>query len=203
VTERFDFVHRDCLRVLTVRQEWPLNISEVEVVYDAHLLPLRAWKRMSLPGAPDPAAVEDIRAYELRTPEVGITRRSGRSPVRYERLRGGRPTVVLGPGRGLLTAWIQRAQLPVGGRSRELALDMRASLEVVRPVTLRREPDMIPPAFGRRVRVYTYYGRESVFADDNNVVVGDLAGMLPDALAQTPPPPVLSTPTPPDPVHTP
>lgn len=203
VTERFQFQARGCLRVMTVRQEWPLNVSDVEVVYDARLMPLRAWKRMSLPGAPDPGAVEDIRSYELRTPEVGITRRSGRSPVRYERLRGGRPTAVIGPGRGLLTAWIQRARLPVGGRTRELVLDMREAVEVVRPVTLRREADMTPPAFGRRVRVYTVYGRESFFADDHDVVLGDLAGLLPDALATTPRPPPLSTPTPPDPVGTP
>ncbi len=203
VSERFLFERRGCLRVMTVRQEWPLNVSDVEVVYDARLLPLRAWKRMTLPGAPDPGAVEDIRSYELRTEEVGITRRSGRAPVRYARLRGGRPTVVLGPGRGMLTAWIQRANLPVGGRTRELALDIRAAVELIRPVTLRREPDMTPPALGRRVRVYTYYGRETVFADEANVVVGDLAGLLPDALATTPRPPPLPSPTPPDPVGTP
>ncbi|MBL8600306.1 MAG: hypothetical protein JNK72_00125 [Myxococcales bacterium] len=203
VTERFRFEARACLRVMTVRQEWPLNVSDVEVVYDAAMLPLRAWKRMSLPGAPNAAALVDIRRYELRTPEVGITRRVGSGPRQYERLRGGRPTVVIGPGRGILTAWIQRANLDVGARTRELALDMRESVEVIRPVTLRREPDMFVAALGRVARVYTVYGRESVYADAQNVVIGDLAGMLPEDRVHSPRPPAMPSPEPPDPVATP
>ncbi|MEZ4407305.1 MAG: hypothetical protein R3A52_12620 [Polyangiales bacterium] len=61
VVERFELRARDCLRVMTVRQEWPLNTSDLEVVYDAELRPLRAWKRMALPGASTPP---DIRRYE-------------------------------------------------------------------------------------------------------------------------------------------
>lgn len=191
VVERFELRVRDCLRVMTVRQEWPLNTSDLEVVYDASLRPLRAWKRMALPGASTPP---DIRRYELRAPEVYVTRRGPDGALTHERLRGGRPTVVLGPGRGLVTAWLQRARLPVGGRVRELALDARDLMESVRPVTLRREPDMVHPDYHRRVRVYTLYGRESVFADDDDVVIGDLAGMRPDALLRgfPAPPPVPS-----------
>ncbi len=36
---------------------------------------------------------------------------------------------------------------------------------------------------GRTVRVYTFFGKETVFADDNDVVIGDLAGMRPSDTA--------------------
>lgn len=134
---------------------------------------------MVLPGAHQRP---DIRLYELRTPEVFITRRDPDGALTHERLRGGRPTVVLGPGRGLITAWLQRLRLPVGGRARELALDVRGLIETITPVALRRERDIVHPDFHRSVRVYTLYGRETVFADDNDVVIGDMAGLRPDTL---------------------
>lgn len=202
IREHFTLRRRDCLYTMTVRQEWPLNVSDVEVVYDASWLPLRAWKRMTLPGVHRSDGLADIRRYELRTPTITITRSS--NGVRsYEELRGERPTVVLGPGRGLLTAWIRRAHLSVGGRVREVALDVRESLEVVRAVTLRREPDQYMAEYGRSLRVYTVYGRESVFADDQDVVVGDVAGLRADAVLRTPAPPPLPLYGEPDPVNTP
>ena len=108
-----------------------------------------------------------------------------------------------GPGRGLITAWIRRAHLPVGGRVREVVLDIRESLEVVRQVTLRREPDQYVAEYGRALRVYTVYGRESVFADEHDTVVGDLAGLRADAVLRTPAPPALPLYGAPDPVNTP
>ncbi|MFO0624236.1 MAG: hypothetical protein U0325_01350 [Polyangiales bacterium] len=203
VSERFTLAERGCLRVLASRQDWHMNVSEVEVVYDARGIPLRAWKRMTIPGDPRGARGADIRRYELRTPEVVITRRAPGGARTFELLRGERPTVVIAPGRGVLTAWIQRAHLAPGERVREVALDMRELLERIRPVTLRRESDMDHPGIGRRVRVYTVYGRETVFTDDDDVVIGDLGGMRPAERVPGPAPSPLPTPEPPDPERTP
>jgi hypothetical protein len=204
VTEHFSLEDRGCLRAFIARQDWHMNVSEIEVLYDPRGMPLRAWKRMTIPGARNGDGAADIRRYELRTPEVVITRRSAGEARRFEILRGERPTVVIGPGRGLLSVWIRRANLGVGERVRENALDMRELVERLRPVTLRREPDMTPPGFGAPVRVYTVYGRETVFTDANNVVLGDLGGMRPASrLAHLPPVVPLPVPDAPDPVHTP
>jgi hypothetical protein len=53
------------------------------------------------------------------------------------------------------------------------------------------------------VRVYTIYGRESVFADESDAVLGDLAGLRPHEFAGTPEPPPMPMYGTPDPVHTP
>lgn len=203
VVERFELRRRACLHVFTARQEWPLNVSDVEVVYDDGLMPLRAWKRMTLPGVRSADGNADIRRYELRTPEVSITRRVGGAPRTYELLRGQRPTVVIGPGRGLFTAWIRRVHLAPGSSVREYALDMREMVEVIRAVTLRRDPDQHVAALGRTVRVYTVYGRESVYADENDTVLGDLAGMLPADRVATPAPAPMPRYGEPDSIHTP
>ena len=203
VVERFSVTRRDCLTVFTARQDWHMNVSEIEVVYDARGIPLRAWKRMTIPGARNGEGAADTRRYELRTPEVVITRAAPNHPRGFELLRGGVPSAVIGPGRGLLTMWIQRARLQVGQRVRETVLDMRELVEKIRPVTLRREPDMTHPEIGRRVRVYTVYGRETVFTDENDVVIGDLGGMRPADRVPGPAPAPLPVPSPPDPVHTP
>jgi hypothetical protein len=203
VVERYELRDRGCAFALTARQEWPLNVSDIEVVYDRALLPLRAWKRMTLPGVQRADGQADIRRYELRTPEVTITRRVASGARTYEILRGQRPSVVIGPGRGLLTAWLRRARLPVGGAVREYALDMREMLEVIRPVTLRREADQYIAGLGRVVRVYTVYGREGIYADETDAVVGDLAGMLPADRVRTPAPAPMPRYGEPDPMRTP
>lgn len=200
LTERFSLRHRACLYTLTVHEESPL-VTDVEVVYDERLVPLRAWKRHSIPTSRG-GSVADTRRYELRTPEVTITRSMGRTRS-YEILRGDRPTVVLGPGRGLLTAWLRRAHLGVGERVREVVLDVREPVEVIRLATLRREPDQRVEGFARPLRVYTFYGRESVFADESDAVVGDLAGLRSDSVLTSPAPPPQPTYGAPDPVHTP
>lgn len=203
VVERYELRERGCAFTLTARQEWPLNVSDIEVVYDRALLPLRAWKRMTLPGVSRADGQADIRRYELRTPEVTIARRVASGPRTYEVLRGQRPTVVIGPGRGLLTAWLRRARLPVGGAVREYALDMREMLEVIRPVTLRREADQYVAGLGRVARAYTIYGRECVYADESDAVLGDLGGMLPADRVRTPAPAPMPRYGDPDPEHTP
>jgi hypothetical protein len=52
VVERWELRERACLRVMTIRQEWPMGISDVEVVFDQDYRPLRVWKRMSMPSVP-------------------------------------------------------------------------------------------------------------------------------------------------------
>jgi hypothetical protein len=110
---------------------------------------------------------------------------------------------VVGPGRGVITAWIQRAKLGVGGKSIELVLDFREMLESLEPATLVRSEDQFEPSFHRVVRVYTFYGRETVFADEHDVVIGDLAGMRPTDSLSTPEPESLPDYGGPDPEHTP
>jgi hypothetical protein len=201
VVERYAIKRRDCLYAVEVRQEWPLGTSDVEVLYDAQLLPLRIWKRSTLPGIERAAERADIRRYELRTDPVSIKLRTMDGVIGFEQLLGGRPKVVIGPGRGLLSMWIRRAKLKVGQKVRELAIDVRA-LEKIEPVTLLREADMQHPELGP-VRAYTFYGRETVFVDDRDMVVGDLMGLRADRVLKTPPPPALPRYGTPDPVNTP
>lgn len=179
-----------------------MGTADLEVLYDEAGLPMRIWKRMTLPGVPDPMAHADTRRYELRTDPVTITRQSGRGKVQYEQLLGGKPRVVIGPGRGLISMWIRRAKLKVGEKTRELAIDIR-ELEKIEPVTLLRERDIDDPALGGRVQVYTFYGKETVFTDADGLVVGDLMGLRAHRLLGTQAPPPMPLYRPLDPVGTP
>jgi hypothetical protein len=203
VTERFEIRRRGCVTVFTGHQEWSLSSIDLDVVFDAETgLPLRAWKRTLSPG---PQAIEDridIRRFELRGERVAHTKRAFGGALEHWWIRGQRPTAILGPGRGLLTVWLQRARLGVGGRAREVVLDLRESMEVIRDVTLSRLEDREDPVLGR-VRVYTIYGREPIFANDDDVVVGDMMGLVPADRVRTPAPPPVESAGPPDPVHTP
>lgn len=203
VVERYELRARDCLVVGTSRQAWRMAITDVEVVYDRALVPLRAWRRITVPGVRRSDGFPEVRRYELRTPEVGVTRRHADGSVDHEVLRGSRPAVVLTTGRGLFTVWLRRARLRPGQSVREWALDLREPLEHLRPVTLHRGQDLYLPWYGRRARVYSIYGRETFFADDTDRVFGDLAGLRPEGLADAPEPPVWPEYGPPDPVHTP
>ena len=176
IVEGFEIRQHPCLTAALVRQEWPLGTADLEVIYDAQGLPMRIWKRMTLPGLPDALAHADTRRYELRTDPVTLKKRKGAGPIEYEQLLGGRPRVVIGPGRGLLSIWIRRAKLKVGEKTRELAIDIR-ELEKIEPVTLQRERDIDDPKIGGHVQVYTFYGRETVFTDADGLVVGDLMGL--------------------------
>jgi hypothetical protein len=212
VDERFELRRTPSGYVLRSRQEWPLDISDVEVHFDATLTPIWAWKRMTLAASNRPDGNADIRRYELRTGEVFIKRRDQNGEVFREKLLpGGRMRVppgaklaaVIGPGRGVITAWLKREKLPVGGKVSELVLDFRAMIESLEQATLVRNPDQFEPSLGRTVRVYTFFGRDTVFADDDDVVVGDLAGMRPSDSLPTPAPPALPTFGGADPAHTP
>jgi hypothetical protein len=199
VVEQYEYRRRGCLVVLTVRQEWARGVADVEVVFDAEWRPLRAWKRMTLPGVDD---VVDVRRYELRTDPATMTWR-GDEGLRHFWFRGGRPVAVVGPGHGMVSAWIKaNPELDVGETVRGQVLDFRELVERVDEVALRRDADRAVPGLGT-VRVYTISGRESVFTDEDGWVVGDLAGLRPDAILDTEAPAPLPTPEPPDPRGTP
>ncbi len=199
VAEHFEYRRRACHVVLTVRQDWVHGVSEVEVVFDTSFRPLRAWKRMTLPGID---SVVDIRRYELREDPATMTWQ-GEDGLRHFWFRGGAPEAVVGPGRGILSAWIKaHPELEVGDVVRAPVLDFRELVERVEEVALKREEDRDVPGLGV-VRVYTVFGRESVFTDANGWVIGDLAGLRPDAILDTPAPPPMRTPGPPDPRGTP
>ena len=212
VVERFELRRTACGYVFRSRQEWPLEISDIEVHYDATLSPIWAWKRMTIDGAPRADGNADIRRYELRTGDVFIKRRDAKGQLFLERLgpggrmsvpEGARVAAVVAPGRGVLTAWIQREHLPVGTKVHELVLDFRELVETLEMAALERGPDLYEPTLGRTVRVYTFFGRDTVFADEHDVVIGDLAGMRPSETLTTPEPEPLPTYGGPDPVHTP
>lgn len=176
VVERFEIRRRGCVTVVRASQEWPLGTSDLDVVFDAELTPLRVWKRTTMPDATGPIGHRDVRVIELRTDPVGLTRRTAAGAWERFELRGAKPRAVIGPGRGLMTIWFRRAQLPEGGRVREPVLDVRESMALIREVTLERLADRDVEGLGR-VRVYTIFGREPILTDENDVVVGDLFGM--------------------------
>ena len=186
--ESFRIVRRGCQVVFMGSQDWSLGATDLEVVYDATLNPLRAWKRATSPGPLEAARRTDIRAYDFSTDHVLLRRRSSLGEFESWRFRAATPHVVIGPGRGLLSMWLRRAHLPIGGRVRESVLDIRETVEIVRDVTLMRLEDRDDPEMGH-VRVYTIYGREPIFADENDVLVGDMMGMRPARLITTPMPP--------------
>lgn len=199
--EQVRIERRGCLRAVTVRQATGIQIADFEALYDENLLPLRLWRRFAAPRPGAPPAL-DLKRFDFRTPELGVKHLSERGKVDFEVLRGKngiKPRAIIGPGRGLLTAWLWRAKLGVGQKLRERVLDFRA-IEILRDVTLMRHEDRDDPALGRRVRVYTIYGREPFFTDENDVVLGDLAGLLPAGNEALPPLPELGAA---DPVNTP
>jgi hypothetical protein len=116
---------------------------------------------------------------------------------------GAKVGAVVGSGRGIITAWLQREKLPVGGKTKELVLDFRDMIEQLEEGTLERNPDLYEPSLGKTVRAYTFFGKETVFADEYDVVIGDLAGMRPSDSLKTPDLPPLPMYGTPDPVHTP
>ena len=212
VVERFELRKTSCGYSFTARQEWPLAIADVDVRYDASLGPIWAWKRMTIASSTRPDGNADVRRYEMRTGEVFIKRRDSAGEVTLQKLLpggrmdspvGARVGAVITPGRGGITPWLMRAHLPAGGKTQDLVLDFRGMVESLEVATLERNPDLVQPGYARPVRVYTFFGRETVFADDADVVIGDLAGMRPSDSLTTPEPDPLPTFGGPDPVHTP
>lgn len=145
----------------------------------------------------------DVRAYDLRSDPPHMRRQRGREPLEHYWFRGEPPVAVVGPGRGLLSAWIKAADLQVAELTRGPVLDFRELVEKVDTVALRRETDKREPSLGGIIERYTVFGRETVFTDDQGFVVGDLFGLrTAESVGKVPPPPVEIG-DPPDPVHTP
>ena len=158
------------------RQEWPLDISDVEVRLrrepDADLgLEADDDRRLE---APDGNA--DIRRYELRTGDVFIKRRDATDSVTFEKLLpGGRMKAPAG-------ARVERRHRAGTRRHHGVA----PAREAARRRQDRRARARLPRAWsrssrwrrssetpiassrrsGRSVRVYTFFGQETVFADD-------------------------------------
>jgi hypothetical protein len=212
VVERFELRRTPCGYTFRSRQEWPLEISDVEVRYGPDLAPSWAWKRMTIAGSKRADGNADIRRYELRTGDVFIKQRDAQGDLVLEKLMpggrihvpdGARVGAVVGPGRGVITAWLRHARLPVGAKVHELVLDFREMVETLEIAALERDPDLYEPTLGKTVRVYTFFGRETVFADQDDVVIGDLAGMRPSDSLSTPEPEALPAYGGADPAHTP
>ncbi len=187
--ERFEVRRRDCLVVATARIETALELTDLEVVYDASGKPLRVWRRNTLAVTPQSDGQPDVALYELRGTVPTLVHRKPDGSVEYQTLAGGRPAAVITRARGLLTPWIQRANLQVGESQHDVVIDLDTPDLIRADVMLRREPDLAREELGRTVRVYTVYGREAVFADEHGVVVGDLAGLVPADRVHSPLPP--------------
>jgi hypothetical protein len=190
IVERYSLEDRGCNYAMTVRQEWPRGTTDVEVLYDRAFQPLRIWKQMSLPGSAKSPPTAEVRRYELRTRPVEMKKRRQDGSIEYEKILGGSPTVVIGPGRGLLGVWIRQAKLAVGEKTHAQVIDVRG-LEKIERGALQREQDLTDASLGGRVQVYTFFGRETVFADSAGSVIGDLAGLRPDAHLSTRAPPAI------------
>lgn len=197
VVERFEVRAAGGYRVVRTRQEWPLGTADVEVIFEPGGAPVRVWRRTTIPDASGPLGHLDVRIYDLASSDEGvlIARRGPTGERTGTLLRGPRPTAVITAGRGSLTAWIQRAALEVGEQSREPVLDVREPLALIREVTLKREADRDMDDLGR-VRVYTIYGREPFFANDDDVVVGDMFGLRDASTISSPLPDPMPDPGP-------
>ncbi len=202
VVERYEIRRRGCVYVITVRQEWARQVTDVEAIFDLDWRPIRVWKRMGIPGVPEPERYEDTRLYEFRNEPTTMTEQNADGRAHRE-FRGGQPTALVGPGRMLITAWIRATNLEVGETARAKVLDVRELYERVDDVAIRRDPDRFEETLGRHVRVYTIFGRESVFADETGLVIGDLAGLRQDQDLEGDAPPPVPSATPADPVNTP
>lgn len=203
IVERFRWERRGCYFAAVVRQEWPAQIADVEVVYDQQLRPLRAWRRHTMPRSTRADGGADTKSYELRTAPIGIRHRAPTGAIDLETLRADRPAeVVVTAGRGIIGVWLQRARLAVGDKVKAGVLDVRG-VEKLDQGTLERLPDRRVEGLGRSVRAYTFFGKETVFADDDDRVLGDLAGLVDARAAGVTVPPPLPTFAPIDPARTP
>jgi hypothetical protein len=180
IDERFTLTREGCVLRFEGSLDWAGSRTETRIDFDPETLaPLRATKVLT-GEVGQGGSLSETRRFELRGERVAVRDERADGSSQNWLLRAPlpvRPMAVIGTGRGVLTLWLQRAKLAVGGRVRELVLDMRENMEVVREVSLHREADRDDPRLGH-VRVYTIYGREPFFADENDVVVGDLMGLV-------------------------
>ena len=140
VLERWEVRRRGCVHVVTVHQQWAYQVTDVEVIYDLEWKPLRAWKRMMIPGSNPEDHPPDIRLYELRNePPTMSTRAEHVEGIEHREFQGRNPVAVIGPGRAMLAAWVQANDLEVGEVTRGNVLDFRQMVERIEEVALRRD----------------------------------------------------------------
>ncbi len=207
ISERYRIERRGCLVALVARQEWPLQVADVEALYNEALEPVRIWRRLTIPGSKRPDGNADIKRFDFRTPEITTKHRDDAGHIDAEILRGpggkAMPKALIGPGRGLISMWLRRAHLAPGQKVREPTLDFRG-VEKISDVTLQRLPDVkLDWLGGGTARVYTFLGREALYADENDTVIGDLAGLVLAEKSPVPAPKAMPTFEPLDPVNTP
>ena len=107
-------------RIVRVRQTWPISTAEVDIVYDPEGLPIRVWRRTTMPDAHSSVGHLDLRVYDLSSgASVRMARRGPNGEREGVAIAGPRPRVIIAPGRGALSAWFQSADLEVGARVRE------------------------------------------------------------------------------------
>lgn len=198
VVERFAVRQKDCGLVVNMSQEWALGTADAEAVFSSEGVPLVVWKRTTMPTAKSRVGHVDTRRFDLRARPIRLWRRSPVGRLERYTLRGRRPQALIGPGRGLLSAWIRSAGLDEGERVRAPVFDVREPVEVVRDVTLARLKDRRVRGLGK-VRVYTIFGREPVFTDQRGIVVGDMFGMRRATAVKGPVPDPMPDPGPMDP----
>lgn len=175
VTETFVIRNHDCVNSIEVEQRWARQITQVRALFDDTWNPIWMRKVMWVPG--EEASSRNERIYEFRNTPATMTEVETGGEVTHRYFRRGQPTRLVGPGRALFAAWIRAADLEVGQSAQEVTLDTRELFEEVDEVAIRRDADRFEESLGRTVRVYTFFGRESVFTDENGVVIGDLAGL--------------------------
>ena len=201
--ERYEIRRRDCLVVATARIETALELTDLEIVYDASGKPLRVWRRNTLAVTPQRDGNQDIALYELRGAIPTLIHRRPDGSVEYQTLAGGRPVAIITRARGLLTPWIRASALAPGESVHDVVIDLDTPDLIRADVMLRREADLPRAELGGTVGVYTVYGRDAVFTDATGAVIGDLSGLVPAERIPGP----LPLPQPmyggPDPVHTP
>lgn len=174
VTEHFVIRNHGCVNSIEVEQTWARQVTQVRALFDDSWNPIWMHKVMWAPA--DEAATRNERIYEFRNEPATMTETAADGEVTHRYFRGGQPTRIVGPGRALFAAWVFADPIDVGETRRFTTLDTRELFESVDEVAMRRDPDL-EPTVGDPSRVYTFFGRESVFTDEHGVVIGDLAGL--------------------------
>ena len=174
--ERFEIRRTTAGIVARAHVENAFSAVDIDVVADDHFVPLRVWRRATAPGIVNDAR-PDLRLFELRVTPATMAHRGSDFTRDFARMEGQRPTALVTESVGLATLWLLRAHLSPATKSRESVLDF-AKGGIYQPGALTREADLVRPELGGRVRVYKIYGREVIFADDNDTVLGNLDGLV-------------------------
>lgn len=165
--EVFSSLRSDCLTVYDSKHEWNLGKNHNRLWVDDKGQPLLLKKEVWVGKKPEE------KFFQWNTKLAALMLKMNQD---FFRFKGELPLRVLTVGRYLLSAWIEAANLPVGGKERARVLDAREPFEKIKFITLMRKEDRQDSGLGR-VRVYTIFGREPIYTNAQNHVVGDMWGM--------------------------